>query len=171
METGIVQTSDIQWVWYGLNDLSCEDLYEIMRLRQEVFVVEQNCAYLDCDGLDKFSLHHAAWERTSQGKRLVAYLRVLPPHDAALPVIGRVLTSPDRRSRGLGRLIMEKSLRHIENLYPGKDVRISAQLYLLDFYSSFGFQQSSEVYSEDGIPHVEMILYHNSHCHLPRNTV
>lgn len=133
------------------------ELYEIMALRQEVFVVEQNCPYLDADGNDLRAWHLMG--RNPEG-RLLAYTRLLP---VGLPYpghssIGRVVTSPTARGAGAGRELMQRSLdlcRHLFGPYP---IKIGAQSYLLRFYESLGFQSTGEAYLEDGIPHTKMVL-------------
>ncbi len=147
------------WKWYSFKDFTNEELYDVLQLRQEIFVVEQDCAYLDCDGLDKICLHLVGWQTTGKKFPPVAYLRIVPPQsETKYPAIGRVLIHPNERATGLGRKLMKKCLAQLHKLYPDRAIRISAQQYLIDFYGSLGFQPSSEMYLEDGIPHLEMIL-------------
>jgi ElaA protein len=137
------------------NDLGREDLYAEMSLRQAVFVVEQTCAYLDADGKDRLATHLFG-ERTSDGA-LVAYARVFPA--GALgeeAVIGRVVTHPDARGTGLGRALMNESLKLAQALSPGAPIYVGAQAHLERFYASLGFARSTENYDEDGIPHLGM---------------
>jgi len=146
----------ITWITKKFDDLSVHELYSIMRLRSEVFVVEQNCVFLDLDNKDQSSFHLMGWDETS--KELLAYTRLVPPGVAyPLPSIGRVITSPSSRGTGLGKTLMEKSIEQVELLFGKTPMKIGAQLYLKNFYSSFGFEQSSDVYDEDGIDHIEMI--------------
>ena len=131
-------------------------LYDILALRQEVFVVEQTCYYLDADGKDQKALHVVGM----QGEKLVAYTRVLDrgvsyPDYAS---IGRVVTAPAVRGQGLGRPLMRESLRALYALYGEQPVKISAQAHLQDFYGSLGYRGVGEVYEEDGIPHRGMVL-------------
>ena len=144
----------INWQWCRLHDLKAQQQYAIFAAREAVFVVEQNCAYQDLDGHD-FQVHHLiGWS----GDEVAAYLRVFEPGAKfAEPAIGRVLTTKPFRRTGLGRKLMQTALEHIDHLYPGEGVRISAQTYLDAFYRSFGFMPCSEIYPEDGIPHVEML--------------
>jgi ElaA protein len=139
------------------NDLTTRQLYDIMALRQEVFIVEQNCPYQDADGKDLQSWHLML--RNDDGQ-LVAYTRLLPrgvsyPEYAS---IGRVVNSPIVRGSGIGKVLMQESIAMCGQLFPGEPVKIGAQSYLLGFYSSLGFESTGEEYMEDGIPHTKMIL-------------
>lgn len=146
---------ELSWIIKTFDNLSAAELYAIMQLRNEVFVVEQNCVYQDADNKDQSSFHFYGWN----GSKLVAYTRIIPPGIAyAEASIGRVVTSPAYRKTGLGRLLMEKSIELTLNTFNCSSIKIGAQLYLTKFYSSLGFMQSSEEYLEDGIPHIEMIL-------------
>jgi ElaA protein len=137
-------------------ELSLTELYDLMALRQEVFVVEQNCPYLDADGKDQDS-HHVLGE--NEAGELVAYTRLVPPGLAyeKYPAIGRVVTSPSIRGKGGGKKLMEKSIQYCDELWPGQSIKISAQTYLKKFYEDLGFQQSGGGYLEDDIPHIPMI--------------
>lgn len=142
------------WTLKKFGDLTPAELYAIMQLRNEVFVVEQNCVYQDCDDKDQLSHHFMGWE---EGK-LLAYTRLLPAGTSyEEPSIGRVVTTPSARRSGLGKELMKRSLEEIEKLYGKIRVKIGAQLYLLPFYESFGFEKTSDIYLEDGIEHVEMV--------------
>lgn len=138
------------------DDLTINELYAIMQLRFEVFVIEQACLYQDIDGKDQKSYHLMC---TNASGELLGYLRIL---DAGVSYdevsIGRVVVSEEGRGLGLGRRIMEEAIAFIKTVKQGDSVRISAQAYLLDFYKSLGFDQVSEVYLEDDIPHIEMLL-------------
>jgi ElaA protein len=147
----------IKWQWSSFENLSTLDLYEILKVRQEVFVVEQNCVYQDADGLDKTAWHLVGWKAGSDGRKLVAYLRVVWPGKKFKELsIGRVLTAPSARGTGLGKALTSEALKQISTEYPGAAIRISAQKYLERFYSDFAFKTVSEPYDEDGIPHIEM---------------
>lgn len=146
------------YVWHESEfpKLSTASLYAILAARVAVFVVEQNCPYQDLDGLDALSLH--LWATDSDGA-IAAYARIIPPGTRyAEPSIGRVLTMPDARGSGLGRELMQRSLAMVEQRFPGRAIRISAQQYLEDFYRSLGFVVVHGPYDEDGIPHIEMLL-------------
>lgn len=135
------------------NELTLEELYEILKLRSEVFVVEQKCIYNDIDGKDLTSSHIMIKEN---GK-IKAYLRALQPgvsyEDASL---GRVLVSPDARGKGYAKAIVTKGVEYILNNFNTTKITIGAQEYLRNFYSEIGFKPISEVYDEDGIPHLDM---------------
>jgi ElaA protein len=144
----------ITWVCKKFDELTARELYAILQLRNEVFVVEQNCVYQDADNKDAASYHFMAWENGM----LAGYTRLIPAGVAyALPSIGRVVTSPKFRGQGVGKLLMEKSIEWTKDLFGKTSIKLGAQLYLKKFYESFGFQQSSDVYLEDGIKHIEMI--------------
>jgi ElaA protein len=136
------------------NDLSANELYQILRLRSEVFVVEQNCVFLDQDNKDQYCYHVSLF---SEGQ-LAAYSRLVPAGVSYAEVsIGRVVTSPAFRGTGLGRELMDLSIQSCEELYGKGDIRIGAQTYALPFYASLGFVSDGDVYDEDGIEHVEMV--------------
>jgi ElaA protein len=140
----------------AFHELTAPQLYTIMVLRQEVFVVEQNCVYLDADGKDFSSWHLMGHD--DDGK-LVAYARLTPKgisyenHTS----IGRVVTAPAHRRKGTGRALMKAALDTLEQLFPGESIKVSAQTYLQDFYQSLGFVISGPEYLEDGIPHYPMV--------------
>ncbi len=138
------------------HELTALQLYAIMALRQEVFIVEQNCPYLDADGKDMKSWHLMGYD--ADGK-LVAYARLLPrgvSYDH-FTSIGRIATSPAARRTGAGRALMKAALDWMEQQFPGENIKISAQTYLRAFYESFGFVVSGEEYLEDDIPHFPMV--------------
>lgn len=138
----------------SFRELTVDELYEILRLRQEVFVVEQHCPYLDCDNKDQKS--HHIYLRMKTGL-MAAYARILPQGVSYPEVsIGRVVSSPEARGTGAGRTIMRASLDFIKETYGHVPVRIGAQSYLIKFYLSFGFEPMEE-YMEDGIPHTIML--------------
>jgi ElaA protein len=129
------------------------DVYEILALRQRVFVVEQHCAYLDADGLDLGAEHLLVRD----GAVLIAYLRVLRPgvrFDTF--TIGRVIVSPDRRGEQLGRRVMEEGIARIVAARGPVPLSLSAQAHLESFYASLGFRRTSDLYDDDGIPHIDM---------------
>ena len=135
-------------------ELNTTALYDILALRAAVFVVEQACAYLDLDGLDREALHVYAYDANGS---LKACARILPA-GIAFPEasIGRVCVALSERRNGLGKELMRRTLAQVQAHYGDVPLRISAQQYLLRFYESFGFRQVSETYLEDGIPQVEM---------------
>jgi ElaA protein len=144
----------MNWSFKKFDELSPMELYSIMQLRNEVFVVEQNCVYQDADNKDIQSYHLMGWDNN----KLLAYTRIIPPGIAfAEASIGRVATSPAIRKTGMGRELMSVSLEKINSLFGNSPIRIGAQLYLEKFYTSLGFLSTGKHYMEDGIPHVEMI--------------
>ena len=150
----------IEWQWSSFDELSLHDLYEILKIRQAIFVVEQDCAYQDADDLDQFSWHLIGWREGTNKKKIVAYLRVVFPGEKfPEPSIGRVLVTPESRKRGLGKKLTIKAIACITDKYPNTAIRISAQQYLERFYSELGFKTVSEAYKEDGIPHIEMLRH------------
>jgi len=141
------------WQWCRLQELSALQLYALFAARESVFVVEQRCVYQELDGRDFEASHLIAWA----GTEVAACLRVLAPGaKLSQPTIGRVMTAKGFRGRGLGRELMERALKHVDEVYP-QSVRISAQAHLEKFYRSFSFEPVSEPYIEDGIPHIEMV--------------
>jgi len=145
--------------WAAFDELSRDELYEILQVRQEIFSVEQNCPYLDADGLDQSALHLIARRGSLPSGQLIAYLRLLPPGSRFPEAsIGRLLTVKSARGSGIGRAVMLEALARIRTLYPHTLIRISAQQYLKSFYRKLGFAAASEVYEEDGIPHLEMVM-------------
>ena len=142
------------WHFAPFGSLSADQLHRILGLRAEVFVLEQNCAYVDPDAKDRVS--HHLWAEDSQGQ-VAAVARVVPPGTSyPEPSIGRVATSSSVRGTGLGRELMKRALLEAERLYPGKELVISAQCYLEGFYADFAFVPEGEAYEEDGIPHIQM---------------
>jgi ElaA protein len=137
-------------------ELSTTELYEIMALRQLVFVVEQNCPYLDADGKDLSAWHLLC--RNSKGT-LIAYTRLLPKGISYpdYPSIGRVVNHPEVRGTGIGKQLMEKSIALCIYLFGNEPIKIGAQRYLKTFYEGHGFVATGEEYLEDGIPHLKMI--------------
>lgn len=136
-----------------LDELSAVELYELLKLRVDVFVVEQACAYPELDGNDADCLHL----RLTDGSALIACARLWRPTPDHLPRIGRVAVSPTHRGKRLGEALMREAISACEKVYPGEAIEISAQSHLQRFYGSFGFTPISEEYLEDGIPHVDMV--------------
>lgn len=141
--------------WRSFAQLSTAELYSLLRLRCEVFVVEQQCAYLDIDGRDPEADHLLAWD--SDGC-LSGYLRVFGPDATnASARIGRIVTAPGDRKAGLGRWLVRQALDFISKRNGDVSVKIAAQVYLERFYAGFGFERSSPDYLEDGILHCDML--------------
>ncbi len=147
-----------RWINQPFDGLDARGLYRLLRLRSEVFVIEQRCIYLDPDGLDEHAWHLQGLGQGVDGaEALFAYARLLPPAigDGSAR-IGRVITAPTARGGGLGRALMSQAVRECERLWPGQPIELGAQAHLREFYGSFGFVPVSEVYDEDGIPHIDM---------------
>ena len=141
------------WTIKKFDELTLEELYAILQLRNEVFIIEQNCIYQDPDGKDQPAWHLMAIE----GDKLVAYTRILPPGVSySDPAIGRVVTSSSKRRSGLGRELMKRSIEACEKLFGKISITLSAQVYLQSFYESLGFIVVGEEYLDDGIPHIKM---------------
>ena len=146
--------NQLSWKYKTFNDLTPQELYSILKLRSEVFVVEQNCVYLDMDNKDEQSFHLCGWNEND----LVAYARILPPGLAFEEAsIGRVVTNPLYRKSGSGKILMHHAIEKTLGQFGVTSIKIGAQLYLLSFYTSLGFKISGPEYLEDGIPHIEMI--------------
>lgn len=147
--------NSVVWKLKNFSELSPEELYKILNIRQEVFIVEQECYYLDADNYDQKALHLWAEENSE----ILAYLRIFPENIKYKEAsIGRVLTSFSARSKNLGKTLVGFSLQIIFNQLRSKSVRISAQDYLIKFYTNFGFVDTGKKYLEDEIPHTEMLL-------------
>lgn len=144
---------EIQWKIKSFESLSVNELYDILRLRSEIFVVEQNCVYLDPDGKDKLGLHLFG---EYQGK-IVAYSRLFKPGISFdFASIGRVVVDANYRNKKWGHDLMREAITGIQSHFGESKITIGAQLYLKKFYESHGFVQTSEMYLEDDIPHIEM---------------
>lgn len=142
------------WLLKKFDDLTPQELYAILQLRNIVFAVEQNCVYPDMDDKDQASFHLMCFSNNV----LAAYTRLLPPGLAyAEPSIGRVVTAPAFRREGLGRVLMSRSVDELYNLFGKQPIRIGAQCYLIKFYNDFGFTESGSIYLEDGIEHIQMV--------------
>jgi ElaA protein len=146
------------WSCKKFDELTPYELYAIMQLRNQVFVVEQQCIFQDADNKDIDCYHVMCMI----DHKLAAYARIVPAGISYVETsIGRVVTSPSARSKGIGNILMQKTLETIYALYGKVPVKIGAQLYLKKFYESFAFKQTSDIYIEDDIQHIEMMLQHN----------
>jgi ElaA protein len=148
----------VTWQCSPFDELTAGELYAVMEARQRVFVVEQQCAYLDADGSDHLALHLLGWRNTQDGLLLAAYARLFPPgakyREAS---IGRVLTHPAARGCGLGKALMLEAIQRIADAGWGTAIRVAAQMYLEAFYEEFDFHRVSDPYIEDEIWHVDML--------------
>jgi len=145
----------LTWTTKPFDSLTLAELYALLQLRSEVFVVEQTCAFQDIDGQDQAAWHLLGYTETGE---LAAYTRLFAAGISYPEAsIGRVVVSPKFRRYGLGRELLRQSIAAIDQLFGEQPIQIGAQLYLKDFYESFHFRQHGEGYLEDGIPHIHMI--------------
>ncbi len=142
----------MRWRWLGFHDLDAATLYAVLALRQQVFVVEQACAYQDADGRDA-DAHHLL---VDDADGLVAYLRAFPPDDRGEAVLGRVVVATRARGRGLGLALMREGMDRARRAWGVCPIHLSAQAHLRAFYESLGFAVVGPGYDEDGIPHLPM---------------
>lgn len=145
---------NMNWVCKNFVALSLDEVYAILQLRSEVFVVEQHCYYQDLDGKDQTSFHLMCFEN----RRLIAYARLLPmgatyKHQS----IGRVVVKRTERASGLGKMLMQQAIQKSYELFGCNPIMIGAQYHLKRFYQSFGFEQCSNIYDDAGIDHIEML--------------
>lgn len=164
MSTATVRAEPVEaihWQWLPFDALSRDQLYELLRLRSEVFVVEQNCVFQDMDGLDDQAMHLLGVRESAdsaQGPELVAYVRCFPKgitFDEAS--IGRVVTRQSARGGGLGHGLMAEAIRALQQQWGAQPIRIGAQAHLKSFYERHGFADVGKPYVEDGIDHIEMV--------------
>ncbi len=157
----------LHWKLVHYDRITPDELYDAVVLRQRVFVVEQQCAFLEADGIDRYSWHLFGRrsgdvqdvQPAQSGTALLAYLRIVPPgRRFEEPSIGRVVTAPEVRRTGVGRVLMQEGIRRTKELFPGRAIMLSAQRYLENFYGSLGFVVVGKPYEEDGIPHINMSL-------------
>lgn len=147
----------MKWTLKTFDELSLKEFHDIIQLRLDIFVVEQDCPYLDLDGKD-FKAYHFFGQPDDESDKIVAYTRIFAPGDYFNEAsIGRVVVHADYRKDGIGFQLMKKSMEQIKTLFKVDVVKIGAQLYLKNFYESLGFKQIGEGYLEDGIPHIYMI--------------
>jgi ElaA protein len=143
----------VQWQTLSFTQLSLENLYAVLRLRQEVFVVEQNCVFLDLDNLDQQAIHMLCLA----GQKVLAYQRCIAPDPGSSEsLLGRIVVCPTMRRQQLGRELVQRGIEHNLLRWPGSDIRISAQARLQSFYASLGFVAEGNEYLEDNIPHKQM---------------
>jgi ElaA protein len=136
--------------------LTPNELYALLRLRSEVFVVEQNCVFLDADNKDIYCHHLMLFDN----KQLVAYARLVPPGISYREMsVGRVATAKEARNKGAGKQLMQLAVAYCRKIFGDGPIRIGAQYYLEKFYNEIGFTATGDVYDEDGIEHIEMIMY------------
>ncbi len=145
---------NIKWTFKSFQQLTITELYDLLQLRTEVFVVEQDCVYQDMDGTDQIAIHLLAYQQ----KDLVATARIfLPTDNHPNSHIGRVVVKQSWRKQQLGHELMKNCIQHILTAYPKNTIEISAQQYLIKFYETHGFSTVGQGYLEDGIPHIKML--------------
>lgn len=151
----LASTSHIRWEFSSFEELSVHQLYEALCLRESIFIVEQNVPYIDMDGKDKHCMHLMGYAEHG----LVAYLRIVPLDlfERGYFSFGRVVVKANLRGTGIGREIVHRGIEHLDKIRNGHPIKISSQLYLKDFYASFGFVAEGEPYIEDRIPHIAMV--------------
>ncbi|MCW8451915.1 GNAT family N-acetyltransferase [Legionella quinlivanii] len=137
----------------SFNELSTQDLYDILQLRNAIFIVEQQCPYQDLDYKDQQALHLCIREEET----LLAYARILPDYEADTLSFGRIVTATVARGQGLGKQLLNNVMDYLQTHFAGKMVHIHAQFYLKRFYESYGFWSEGEPFDEDGIPHILMV--------------
>ena len=148
-------TNKFNFIWHNFDSISKDELYDVLSLRQRVFIIEQDCFYEDLDYSDQDANHLLLY----RDNKLIGYSRVFSPgikYDAAS--IGRIVTDLDYRGKGYGRSITQESIKFLKNNYPESDISISAQYRLVNFYENIGFEREGSVYLEDDIDHIKMTL-------------
>ena len=145
---------DIVWETCPFKSLSVEKLYEIIQLRQEIFVVEQDCPYIDADGIDLKCIHISGYHKN----KLIAYSRIMPPGiNYKEASIGRIITKKEHRGHGVGYQLVSISIEEIYKNYGNQPIRLSGQTYARAFYEKLGFISEGKEYLEDGIPHISLV--------------
>ena len=154
--------NSIEWECKRFSELSTNELFDLVKLRIEIFVVEQQCPYSELDDKDRHQ--HTRHLMGFNNSQLVCCARLLAPGISYAEVsIGRLAVAKPHRRNGLGSALMHQCINHIYNIWPHSDIRMSAQQYLSEFYTHLGFNQTSEVYLEDNIPHIQMLKTFATH--------
>ncbi|MAU69707.1 MAG: acyltransferase [Gammaproteobacteria bacterium] len=153
-----MMSKKIKFVWKNFDELSIDELYAVLHLRQKVFIVEQDCPYLDADNSDQNAFHLLCYE----DNKLIAYLRAFKPgvkYEGSS--MGRIVTEINSRGLGLGKEITKEGVKFLNKEYPNQEIVISAQHRLKNFYTDLGFIPRGEVYLEDDIDHIQMYILPN----------
>ena len=146
----------MKWKFKKFDELTTNELYEILKLRAEVFVVEQDCPYQDLDDKDKWAYH--LFLEDDDGSTVIAVLRILPENIAYEDMaIGRLIVKKSHRGQGLSKVMMQKAINFIIDDLGKKRIKLSGQAYLREFYEDLGFKRVSDIYLEDGIDHYEFL--------------
>ena len=163
----LLTKSSVLWQLTCFAELSGYQVYNIIQAREQVFVKDQNCSYIDADGIDFEAMHLSAYQDDVDKQKipqLLAYCRIIPPvtSNDGYPHIGRVLVLGSYRGQGLARQLMVRAINYCHSQFPKQPIHISAQTYLIKFYQSLNFVCEGEVYSDGGIEHIPMILADSS---------
>ena len=142
------------WKCIPFKELTVKEVYEILKLRQDIFIMEQACLYQDIDGIDEYSLHVLAQSEDT----LLAYARIIPNDETQIVKLGRIIVHPDHRGMTLGKTLVEYTIQKAQQLFTPQHIHISAQTYLKRFYESLGFRSIGNSYDLDGISHIDMKL-------------
>ncbi len=153
VDVNLKNLKKVKYIWKKFSDLSRDELYEIIHLRQKVFILEQDCPYIDADFSDQDAFHLLGYD----GEHLIAYLRAFPPGIKYEGVsLGRIVVDISRRGEQLGQSLTEEGISYLSQHYPGIEIIISAQHRLENFYNDLGFTPRGDVYLEDNIDHIQM---------------
>ncbi len=146
----------VTWHWYPFHELNNSQLYSLLKLRQDVFIIEQDCIYPDIDDLDQHCIHLLG----NEGDSLIACLRLIPAEfsHSGNTSLGRIITIAQKRGIGLGNLLMNETMAYLAEHFSGKKIQLSAQHHLQSYYHKYGFEHFGEPYDEDGIPHIAMLF-------------
>ena len=162
--SNIKYSSSLTWQLTSFDDLSGYQVYTIIQAREQVFVKDQHCVYIDADGLDFEAMHLSAYlpeyqDHNDAKPQLVAYCRILTSiTEPRYPIIGRVLVVADYRGHGLARELMIRAIDDCHSHFSNQPIHLSAQTYVIEFYQSLGFVCAGDVYSAEGIEHIHMVL-------------
>lgn len=147
----------MKWTFKEYKELTLNEFHAILKLRIDVFIVEQNCPYSELDNKDKLAFHLFAFAEENPDE-IIAYTRIFKPGDYyKQAALGRVVVHPDYRKKNLGRILIQETIQKIDEHFNTTTIKIGAQTYLQKFYESFQFEQDGDAYIEDGIPHIHMI--------------
>lgn len=149
-----MNSEQMTWHWYTFEEMPKGTLYDYLRLRQQVFIIEQRSIYPDLDDVDQFAHHLLVFSSTGN---IAACLRLIPPDgENAQPHIGRLLIAPEFRGQKLAHVLIDEGLKQSRELFPDLPIRIGAQTYLKDFYIKHGFEPTGEPYDDEGVEHIDM---------------
>ena len=145
---------NLQWDIHKFEDLNARQLHDILKLRQDVFIIEQDCMYTDIDGNDPHALHLIGY----QEHQLIAYARIFEPGKKYTEAsVGRIVIGADARNLGLGKVLVKRANDYCDRMYSNEGIRIEAQAHLIGFYSELGYRTVGDIYGVDGIEHIQMV--------------